>query len=473
MPVSLLFKQPGIALRSLKLTLYKGRIDAAPNELMDALNKSLPVDIRFFPYDINTNKVWAAELTRIGIFTDAELKQIHDTLDIMLKRYESGEFDTLPDDEDIHTLTERLLTETLGDIGARIHTGRSRNDQVACDLFQYLKNTLAELKGLLFKLINTIADLADLHSDTLMAGTTHMQPAQPITLGHFLLSLGFALKRDAGRIDDALNRLDRSPLGAGAIAGCGFVIDRHKIAKELGFSKPSDNSIDTISDRDVAQEAAFVCSTALTHLSRYAEQFIIWSNPAFGYVKWDAQWSTGSSMMPQKRNPDAMELVRAKAARAMGDIVTLMAMTKGVPLSYAKDLQEDKEAVFDALDTAALTIKVFTKALSTASFNKKRMLAVLTSDMLATDLADALVEQGVPFRTAHGRTAKFVTALEEQNRDLLSASQKELIKEFPEFADNPINLDYKASIERRRSFGGTAPSSVKEQIKNLKNWLNQ
>lgn len=454
------------------MTLYKGRIDAAPNELMDAMNKSLPVDIRFFPYDVQTNRAWSAELERIGVFTSKEREQIHQTLDTMLERYQSGEFKNLPDDEDIHTLTERLLTEALGDTGARIHTGRSRNDQVACDLYQYLMDNLKMLKSHLHQLITVLCNVAKEHECTLLAGTTHLQPAQPITLGHFLMSLAFALQRDYGRADDALMRVDRCPLGAGAIAGCGFVIDRQKIAEDLGFSAPTDNSIDTISDRDVAQEAAFVCATTLTHLSRYAEQFIIWSNPAFGYIKWDAQWSTGSSMMPQKRNPDAMELVRAKAARALGNVATLLGVTKGVPLSYAKDLQEDKEAVFDSIDTALLTIQVFAQALQSASFNPEQMKKVLTSDMLATDLADALVEKGVPFRKAHERSAQFVTFLEEANRDLLSATADEMIVRFPELKENPLQFGYEASLERRCSIGGTAPSSVRAQIGSLTTWLS-
>ena len=453
------------------MTLYKGRIDAAPNELMDAMNKSLPVDIRFFPYDINTNRVWASELCRIGVFTEPEMSEIHRALDDILQRYNSGEFSRLPDDEDIHTLTERLLTETLGDTGARIHTGRSRNDQVACDLYQYLMDNLKMLKSHLHQLMGVIARIATIHSSTLLAGTTHLQPAQPVTLGHFLMSLAFALQRDFQRADDAMKRVDRCPLGAGAIAGCGFVIDRDRIATELGFSAPTDNSIDTISDRDVAQETAFVCATVLTHLSRYAEQFIIWSNPAFGYVKWDAQWSTGSSMMPQKRNPDAMELVRAKAARGIGNVATLLTLTKGVPLSYAKDLQEDKEAVFDAIDTAILTIQVFSRALESATFMPARMKQVLTSDMLATDLADALVEKGIPFRKAHERSAKFVTWLEDRKRDLLSATPEEMNTHFPEFIESPLQLSYTESIARRRSIGGTAPSSVSAQITKLSNWL--
>ncbi|MBN2717958.1 MAG: argininosuccinate lyase [Deltaproteobacteria bacterium] len=453
------------------MTLYKGRIDAAPNELMDAMNKSLPVDIRFFPYDINTNRVWARELQRIGVFSQTELDNILIALDEILARYNAGEFTPLPSDEDIHTLTERLLTESLGNTGARIHTGRSRNDQVACDLYQYLMDNLKMLKSHLHQLISVLCSVATAHANTLLAGTTHLQPAQPITLGHFLMSLAFALQRDFQRADDAQKRVDRCPLGAGAIAGCGFAVDRKKIATELGFSNPTDNSIDSISDRDVAQETAFVCATILTHLSRYAEQFIIWSNPAFGYVKWDAQWSTGSSMMPQKRNPDAMELVRAKAARGLGNVTTLLCLTKGVPLSYAKDLQEDKEAVFDAIDTALLTIQVFSQALNSATFIPARMKAVLTSDMLATDLADALVEKGVPFRKAHERTAQFVTFLEDNHRDLLSATQTEMDTYFPEFKDTPLHLSYEGSLQRRRAIGGTAPVSVNAQIESLSSWL--
>lgn len=453
------------------MTLYKGRIDAAPNALMDAMNKSLPVDIRFFPYDINTNRAWATELSRIGIFSNEELSQIHQALDKILERYNAQEFTNLPDDEDIHTLTERLLTEALGDTGARIHTGRSRNDQVACDLYQYLSDNLRMLKSHIHRLISVLCNISQMHAQTLMAGTTHLQPAQPITLGHFMMSLAFALKRDYQRAHDAQQRVNRCPLGAGAIAGCGFVVDREKIATELGFEKPTDNSIDTISDRDVAQEMAFVCACTLTHLSRYAEQFIIWSNPAFGYVKWDAQWSTGSSMMPQKRNPDAMELVRAKAARSIGNVTTLLSLTKGVPLSYAKDLQEDKEAVFDSIDTALLTIQVFAQAVESATFHPEQMKKVLTSDMLATDLADAMVEKGIPFRKAHERCAMFVTFLEEQNRDLLSATQTEMDERFPEFKDNPLHLSYESSLQRRRCIGGTAPSSVQIQIENLRTWL--
>ena len=454
------------------MTLYKGRIDAAPNELMDAMNRSLPVDIRFFPYDVNTNRAWARELCRIGVFTEQERDDIFTALDQILARYNAGEFNSLPDDEDIHTLTERLLTESLGDTGARIHTGRSRNDQVACDLYQYLMDNLKMLGSHLHQLIAVLCKAAATHSATLMAGTTHLQPAQPITLGHFLMSLAFALQRDFQRATDAQKRVDRCPLGAGAIAGCGFVVDREKIATELGFSAPTDNSIDTISDRDVAQEAAYVCASVLTHLSRYAEQFIIWSNPAFGYVKWDAQWSTGSSMMPQKRNPDAMELVRAKAARGLGNVTTLLCLTKGVPLSYAKDLQEDKEALFDAIDTALLTIQVFSQALESATFIPKRMKAVLTSDMLATDLADALVEKGVPFRKAHERTAQFVTLLEDNDRDLLSATQDEMNDHFPEFKTAPLQLSYEGSLQRRRAIGGTAPVSVNAQIQKLSAWLS-
>ncbi|MCK9523244.1 MAG: argininosuccinate lyase [Proteobacteria bacterium] len=455
------------------MTLYRGRIDAGANALMDALNKSLPVDIRLLPFDVQTNRAWSTALQNIGVFTAEECAAVHRELDAILARYEAGEFDALPDDEDVHTLVERLLTEALGDTGARIHTGRSRNDQVACDLYLYLRSELSLLQGHVQNLVRILRSLAQAHIDTLMAGTTHVQPAQPITLGHYLLSLAFALTRDCDRITDCHRRADRCPLGAGAIAGSGFPVDRVAIARALGFSRPTENSVDTISHRDAAQEAAFAAATLLTHLSRYAEDFITWSNPAFGYVRWDASWSTGSSMMPQKRNPDAMELVRAKASRAMGNVVTLLAMTKGVPLTYAKDLQEDKAALFDALDTAVLTVQVFAEALSSAAFVPERMQAVLTADMLATELADALALKGVPFRTAHERCARFVTLLEEEQRDLLSTTESDVARFFPELADEGVVLSYDGAVARRQIFGGTSATSIKEQLRLLDAWLAQ
>jgi argininosuccinate lyase len=455
------------------MTLYKGRIDAEPDALMDAINRSLPVDIRLLPYDVATNRAWAGELARIGVLESAELEAIEKALDEILTRYESGGLDPLPDDEDVHTLIERLLTEKLGDTGAKIHTGRSRNDQVACDLHLYLVDQLGELRAEAVALVELLVALAKRHADALIAGTTHLQPAQPITLGHFLLSAAFAVKRDAERFGAAAARASRCPLGSGALAGSGFGVDRAALADQLGFVGVADNSIDAISDRDAAQEAACAGAMMLAHLSRYAEQLVIWSNPALGYVRLSDRWSTGSSMMPQKRNPDSLELVRAKAARGIGRATQLLALTKGVPLTYAKDLQEDKEALFDALDTALLTLRVFGRALAEAEFSEQRMREMLTGDLLATDLADRLVEHGVPFRRAHERVARFVGELEADARCLLDAAEGEIAERFPELAEQGWKPSFDDAVARRSVRGGTSPDRVREQIAALEKWLEQ
>jgi len=453
------------------MTLYKGRIDTAPDALMDAINRSLPVDIRLLPYDVATNRAWAGELARVGVLAPDEVTAVERALDEILALYEQGGLDPLPDDEDVHTLIERLLTEKLGDTGARIHTGRSRNDQVACDLHLYLVHDLATLRAEIAALIATLAELAEAHAALLLAGTTHLQPAQPITLGHFLLSAAFALKRDAERIGDARGRASRCPLGSGALAGSGFPVDRAALAERLGFVEVAENSIDAVSDRDAAQEAACACAILLGHLSRYAEQFVIWSNPALGYVRLSDRWSTGSSMMPQKRNPDSMELVRAKAARGIGRATHLLALTKGVPLTYAKDLQDDKEALFDALDTSLLVVRVFNRALAEAEFVPHRMNEMLTGDLLATDLADRLVERGVPFRRAHERVARLVGELEADNRCLLDATSLETTGAFPELGEDGWTPSFAEAVARRTVRGGTSPERVADQIKVLQSWL--
>ncbi len=453
------------------MTLYQGRIQNESDEWMDALNRSLPVDIRFLPYDIQTNKAWAKELQRIGVLSEKELSELLPALDAILIDFEQGAFDTLPDDEDVHTLVERLLTEKLGPTGAKIHTGRSRNDQVVCDLRLYLKSALKAQIELTRQLLRVLLKRSEQHVDTLFAGTTHLQPAQPVTLGHFLLSLAFALKRDIERLEAAYSHADCCPLGSGALAGSGFPVDRERLAQDLGFSDVLRNSIDAISDRDAVQETVFACAGICTHLSRYAEQFVFWSNPAFGYIRFDDTYSTGSSMMPQKRNPDAMELVRGKAARVIGQCTVLLALTKGVPLSYAKDLQEDKTALFDALDTTEIVLRVFTGALNGATFNEEKLSNSLSGDLLATDLADLLTKTGVPFRLAHERVGKLVSKLESQQKNLKSLTPEELKADFPELSLTELSLSYEQAVLTRSVLGGTAPKEVRRQIQWLSNWL--
>ena len=425
------------------------------------------------PYDVATNRAWAAELEQVGVFTADERAQVDATLAGIAAQYEDGAFSPLPGDEDVHTLVERLLTEKLGAVGARIHTGRSRNDQVACDLRLYLIDAIGELRVALRELAAAVAAQADAHRETLLAGSTHLQPAQPITLAHFLLSLGFGLRRDEERLADALRRVRLCPLGSGALAGAGFAVDRERLARNLGFSAPLENTLDAISDRDAAQETASHAALLLTRLSRYAEQFVIWAGPAFGYVRFADAWSTGSSMMPQKRNPDAMELVRAKAARAIGQATALLTLTKGLPLAYAKDLQEDKTAVFDVLDTALLTVRVFREALASASFHPENMRRMLSGDLLATDLADALVETGVPFRTAHERVARFVSQLESEQRDLLAAEDAELQQAFPELSSAQRELSFEKAVQRRAVPGGPSPASIERQLAQMNDWLSE
>ncbi|HPQ71763.1 MAG TPA: argininosuccinate lyase [bacterium] len=455
------------------MTLYEGRIGEKADALMDAINRSLPVDIRLLPYDVATNQVWARELRQIGVYNEAELASVLDALEKILTQYRANAFTPLPDDEDVHTLIERLLTESLGELGARIHTGRSRNDQVACDLRLFLMDRLPQLSADIRELIAALLDIGREHRDTLLAGETHLQPAQPITLGHFLLSLAFGLRRDVLRISDALQRIRRCPLGSGALAGAGFTVDRERLSHELGFDAPLENSLDATADRDAAQETVGALAIMATRLSRYAEQFIIWTSPAFGYVRFADRWSTGSSMMPQKRNPDAMELIRAKAARVIGQSTALLTLTKGVPLAYAKDLQEDKTALFDALDTAFLIVNVFREATASATFNVENMLAKLGGDLLATDLADLLTQTGVPFRTAHQRVARFVGLLEKDHRDLLSATDDELNEAFPELPAVKNKLTFAAAVSRRSVAGGPSPTSLEAQFAQLTAWLRE
>jgi len=320
-------------------------------------------------------------------------------------------------------------------------------------------------------LVAALLDLGRRHRDTLLAGETHLQPAQPITLGHFLLSLAFGLRRDVQRLDDALGRIRLCPLGSGALAGSGFPIDRQRLAKELGFDAPLDNSLDATADRDTVQETVGALAIMATRLSRYAEQFIIWASPAFGYVRFADQWSTGSSMMPQKRNPDTMELIRAKAARVIGQSTALLTLTKGLPLAYAKDLQEDKAALFDALDTAFLVVNVFREAISSNIFNVENMLAKLDGNLPATDLADLLTQTGVPFRIAHRRVGRFVGALENEGRNLRSATDDELRETFPELPTVKEKLTFAAAVSRRAVAGGPSPQSLDAQCAQLADWL--
>ncbi len=455
------------------MTLYRGRVDVDYGDLMNQINRSLPVDIRLLPYDLLVNRAWAVELRRLAVLSNAELDACLEALSELAAQHQRGRFGDLPDDEDVHTLIERLLTERVGAAGAKIHTGRSRNDQVATDIRLFASDRLAELAREIVSLIGLLRERAEKNAEVLFAGTTHAQPAQPISLGFYLLSLAQALMRDHTRLLDARDRTNLCPLGAGALAGSAFAVDRQALADALGFDGVLDNALDAVSDRDFAQEIAAACAVLTNHLSRYAEQFIWWANPAFDYLRFADEWSTGSSMMPQKRNPDAMELVRAKAARCLSDSVGLLALTKNLPPSYSKDLQEDKYYLFDALDTARLALRVFHQALATASFNVDRLQRSLTAELLATEIADALTRTGVPFRTAHERVGALVQRLETANRSLADVSDAEWHAAFPELPDASLARDYDAAANRRKVIGGTAPAETRRQCARLGQWINQ
>jgi len=454
------------------MTLYQGRIGIKHSGLMDAINRSLPVDIRLLPYDLLTNRAWATELQRIGVLSEIEFGDIAKALGEIAQMAAAGAFDPLPDDEDVHTLVERLLTEKTGEAGSKIHTGRSRNDQVVCDLRMWAADQLIGISADLTALIRAIKTLAETHAEVLLAGNTHLQPAQPITLGHFLLSLAFALLRDKHRLDDVYKRVNLCPLGSGALAGSGFEVDRKKLAQDLGFDGICDNTLDAVSDRDFAQEIAAHCAILCGHLSRYAEQFIIWANPNFGYLRFADEWSTGSSMMPQKRNPDAMELIRAKAARCIGHCAALLALTKGLPPSYSKDLQEDKASLFDAVFMTRLCVRVFREALQSARFFPEQMAKELTGEMLATDLADELVKTGLSFRKAHERVAHFVSWLEKRSLSILDLKEEEMAEHFPEINHREFSLGFQDAITRRNVAGGTAFESVKKQVETLERLIS-
>ncbi|MBI2346693.1 MAG: argininosuccinate lyase [Deltaproteobacteria bacterium] len=490
------------------MPLWSGRFEGTMSDAMRGLNTSLAVDIRLLPYDLQVNRVWAQELQRIGVLAKQECEAIDKGLSIIAEEWrtiparggpEAGLWGggasrrlgegvspsrgsrpaqgATPEgdcamDEDVHSLVERRLTECCGPAGAKIHTGRSRNDQVMTDLRLYLKDVITQLRHSVRGCVAAVCDHADRHTKTIMPGYTHLQQAQPIALAHYLLSLAASLKEDDGRLADALARLDACPLGSGAIAGSAYPIDRERVAKALGFARATTNSIAAVSMRDECLEVASACSILMTHLSRYAEDFILWSTREFGFVTFADAVTTGSSMMPQKKNPDAMELIRGKTARVIGQMQTLFTLVKGLPLAYARDLQEDKPALFDLLDQTALCLAVFTEAIAGASFHADRMRAALDANLYATELADYLVKKGLPFREAHGIVGTLVRTALETRCNLRDLPLTELKKASPLFSENVMTcFDPAAALARRNLIGGTGPESVAQQLTTCRAWL--
>ncbi|MCO5059377.1 MAG: argininosuccinate lyase [Rhizobiaceae bacterium] len=448
--------------------MWGGRFASGPAAVMEAINASIDFDRKLYAQDIRGSLAHARMLAETGIISAEDEAKIAHGLNTILSEIEAGTFAFSRRLEDIHMNVEARLAELVGPAAGRLHTARSRNDQVAVDFRLWVKEELTRVEAALKALIEVLIGRAEEHAATVMPGFTHLQTAQPVTFGHHCMAYVEMFGRDRSRVRDAIRRLDECPLGAAALAGTGFAIDRHMTAAALGFREPTRNSIDTVSDRDFAIEFMAVAAICATHMSRLAEEIVIWSTPQFGFVTLSDAFSTGSSIMPQKKNPDAAELVRAKTGRINGDLIALLTVMKGLPLAYSKDMQEDKEAVFDAAETLDLMLAAMTGMAGDMRVNAAAMKKAAGSGYsTATDLADWLVrEAGLPFRDAHHVTGRAV-ALAEERKCGLDKLPLEALKEIhPAITDAVYSvLSVANSVKSRTSYGGTAPAEVRKQIR--------
>ncbi|WP_407948610.1 argininosuccinate lyase [Parvibaculum sp.] len=448
--------------------MWGGRFGEGPDRIMEEINASIGFDQRFFAQDIEGSKAHAAMLAETGIISKADADQIIAGLDAVLAEIEGDKFEFRRDLEDIHMNVEARLADLIGAAAGRLHTARSRNDQVATDFKLYIRDTIDHLDGQLRDLQEALLTRAEEHAATIMPGFTHLQTAQPVTFGHHCLAYVEMAARDRGRLADARKRLNECPLGAAALAGTSFPIDRKKTAKALRFDAPTRNSLDSVSDRDFVLETLAAASIAATHLTRLAEEIVIWSTPGFDFVRLPDSFTTGSSIMPQKRNPDAAELVRAKAGRVIGALTSLLIVMKGLPLAYSKDMQEDKEAAFDALDALSLSLAAMTGMVRTLTVNEKAMRAAASRGFsTATDLADWLVRTlNLPFRQAHHVTGALVAKAEKKGVDLDGLSLDDMHEVEPGITDEVYSvLGVDNSVASRTSFGGTSPENVRAAAK--------
>lgn len=450
--------------------LWGGRFKKPLAEEALRFSSSFKVDKRLWKYDILGSIAHAIMLGESRVIDSSEAKMIVKGLSKLAKDIETGEVALEGPDEDIHSFIERKLHEYVGEVAGKLHTARSRNDQVATDFRLWCRDAIRRLAESVLELQRALVNQAERHIDTLLPGTTHLQHAQPVRLAHHLLAHFWALQRDIERLQDLLKRVNVSPLGAAALAGAGLPINPKRTAQLLGFETTAQNSMDAVSDRDFACELNFTCSLTMVHLSRLAEELTLWSTPEFEFVRLDDAWCTGSSIMPQKRNPDIAELVRGKTGRVIGALVQLLVMLKGLPLTYNRDLQEDKEAVFDAVDTTFTSLSATAKLVETAIFNAERMRKALERDFsTATDLADHLVQNGVPFREAHRIVGQLVLHLSDKGRGLEDATLDDLTAFSDKFSEDAIAiLQPERSVERRKELAGTAKLSVKKQLRRAK-----
>lgn len=453
--------------------MWAGRFSKEVDETVNAFNSSISFDGRMYRNDIQGSIAHATMLGQCGIISVSDSEKIIEGLKKILADIESGKLEMDMTAEDIHMFIEAELTKRLGDVGKRLHTSRSRNDQVAVDIRMYLRDEIAQIKELVLKLADTLCDMASEHTETVMPGYTHLQRAQPVTLGHHLMAYAQMFLRDLGRLSDTYKRMNECPLGSCALAGTTYPINRETTAELLGFDRPMANSLDGVSDRDFCVELGCAISLIMTHLSRFSEEIIMWCSWEFKFIDLDDAYATGSSIMPQKKNPDITELIRGKAGRVNGNLMTLLSMLKGLPLAYNKDMQEDKEAIFDSIDNVKLCLKTFIPMIETMKVNKEKMRAAAAGGFInATDCADYLVKHGMPFRDAYKITGRLVAECIDRGLTLETLpleNYKELSELFDEDVYKAISLE--TCVRERKSFGGPAPESVLRQIELTKKQL--
>ncbi len=446
--------------------LWGGRFAESTSALVEKFSESVSFDARLCRQDIRGSQAHARMLAKVGVLSAEDADKIVSGLDTILAQIEAGSFEWSEKLEDVHMNIEARLTELVGDAGKRLHTGRSRNDQVATDIRLYLRDAIDDLVGMIDRIAAGLLDLAEREADSVMPGFTHLQIAQPVTFGHHMLAWREQILRDRERLLDGRKRLNRLPLGAAALAGTVYPIDRHYVAEQLGFDGVTENSLDSVSDRDFMIEFCATASLVMVHLSRWSEELILWASPMFAFVDLPDRFCTGSSIMPQKKNPDVPELVRGKAGRVIGDLNALLVLMKGQPLAYNRDNQEDKPPLFDAIDTLSLCLQVYAEMIPAIVVRRDNCRAAAAKGFsTATDLADYLVNKGLPFRDAHHVVGSAVAHAAQKDCDLADLPLAELQQFSPLIGDDVyahITLD--ASVAARRSYGGTAPEQVRAAI---------
>lgn len=450
--------------------LWGGRFDGSSSDITERISRSVHFDSRLYRQDIRGSVAHARMLHRAGILESRELEDIVSGLTQIMEEIESGEFMFLASREDIHMNIEAALTERIGEAGKKLHTARSRNDQVATDVRMFVMDEARRVDELITGMITVLVDCAEKYIDVIMPGYTHMQVAQPVRFSHHMLAYAWMLARDRKRLGYAVNSSSRLPLGSGAMAGVNYLNDREFLRKELGFDEVIMNSMDAVSDRDFLLDFLYFASVLGMHLSRFCEELILWSSSEFAFIRLADQVTTGSSIMPQKRNPDVAELVRGKTGRLYGNLFSLLTVLKGLPMTYNRDMQEDKEPLFDTVDTVSMCLEGMTEMISTMTVNSDRMKSAVYSNFsTATDLADYLVRKGVPFRESHEISGSIVRYCEKEGKDFFALSPDEL-KKFSPLIDNEIVniLDPSGAPERKLSAGGTSRSSILDQIRLLK-----